>query len=299
MSRTRISRLFSARSFVVLAAGLVGLAQGARLHAEPPEPKPAPKPITINSLSLEVNALQTLRQLQPDKEQLEKLRACADEAIAKDQQRKPGTASAAFREKMAALRKALQEAKDADLIAKLNEEVGDLREKEKPVLDDGVDITDAARKRAPEAYRLLKVGQIAAFLGQVADSVEDPVDRLVDAFEEVRTLNEDEWKEHRAEIAADVARLAAGLDPAKAKRLSGQIDDLLARARGLSKAEFQARAEDLSASAQKIVGGIAPEVLLRNHVEVELATLLSNPRTPHACQAMLKLAAEDKAAGKK
>jgi hypothetical protein len=141
-------------SCIVLAAGLAVLAQAARLDAEPTEAKPAPKPITIDSLSMEVNALQTLRQLQLDKGQLEKLRGWAEEAAAKDQQRKPGAASAAYREKMAALRKALQEAKDADLIAKLNEEADELREKEKPTLDGGVDVTDAARKRAPEAYRL-------------------------------------------------------------------------------------------------------------------------------------------------
>jgi hypothetical protein len=282
------------RAFLTLAAGLMCFVHAPCITAQQGEVKAPAKTITINSLSMEVNALQSLHQLQLDKGQLEKLQKWAEESIQKDQQRKPGKASAEYREKMAALRKALQEAKDGDLIARLNDEVDALHKKEKPTVDDRVEITEAARKRVSEAYRLLKVGQIAAYLGQVADSVNDPIDRLQDALEDVRNMNEEDWQAERNEIADDISRIAVGLDPAKTKKMSTQIAALLARSRGLSKAEFQKQQADLEAAALKIVGDISPEIVLRHQVELELATLLSNPRTPMACRALLKTTTETK-----
>lgn len=213
----------------------------------------------------------------------------------KDQQRKPGKASKEYRDKLQELRKALQDAKDGDLIAKVGEEVDALHEKEKPTLDDRVEITEAARARAAEAYRLLKPGQVAAHLGQIADSIHDPVDLLLDALEEVRNMNEEDWKDQRGDIANDISRVAAGLNGTKAKATSAQIGALLVKARGLSKAEFQKQHADFATAASKLVGNISTEVLLRNQVELDLATLLSNPRTPQAARALLKVGSQGKA----
>ena len=102
-------------------------------------------------------------------------------------------------------------------------------------------------------------------------------------------MNEEDWKDQRGEIADAISQAAVGLDEAKAKRISAQIAALLTRARGLSKAEFQKQVRDLEAAAQKVVGDISPEVVLRNHLELDLAALLSNPRTPQACRALLKV----------
>jgi hypothetical protein len=281
------------RSIVFLAIAILSYTCSPRVEGQP-DAKAAPKTITLNSLSMEVNALQTLHQLRLDKTQLEKLQKWAEESAAKDQQRKPGKASAEFRDKLTALRKALQDAKDGDLIAKLTDEVAALEEKEKPTLDDRVETTDAARKRAAEAYRLLKAGQAAAYLGQIADSVIDPIDQFLDALEEVRGMNEEDWKDQRSEIAESISRAAVGLDEAKAKRISPQIAALLTRARGLSKAEFQKQAGELESAAQKILGDISPEVVLRHQLELDLASLLSNPRTPQACRALLRVNGEVK-----
>lgn len=277
-----------------LAVAVLAAAQASRAIAQPTDAKPTPKVITLNSLSMEVNALQTMHQLRLDKTQLDRLGKWADESIQKDQQRKPGKASVEYREKLAAMRKALQEAKDGDLIAKLGEEIDALHQKEKPTLDDRVEITEAARKRAAEAYRLLKPGQIAAYLGQIAESVHDPLDRLLDALEEARSMNEEDWKDQRDEIADDVSRLAVGLDSARGKRMSGQIATLLTGARGMTKAEFSKRLGELEIAARKIIGDVGPEVLFRNQVELELAMLLSNPRTPNGCRALMKASVESK-----
>jgi hypothetical protein len=293
MLRSISIRATLVRLSLAFLLGLVGLCQTFPCSAQTGDAKAAPKKtITLNTLSMEVNALQALGQFQLDKGQLERIQKFGEESAQKERTRQPAKASKEYRDKMVALRKALQDAKDGDLIEKLNDEVDALHEKEKPTLDDRVDITDAARKRATEAYRLLKPGQIAAYLGRIAESVADPLDRLLDATEDVREMKDDEWKAQGNEIADDISRIAVGLDAVRSKRVSEQVSAFLARARGLSKVEFQKQQGELEKAARKIVGDIPAEVLLRNQVELDLATLISNPRLPQASRAMIKLFSE-------
>lgn len=287
------------RSTIVFIASLLALSFSLPASAQQPDAKPIAKAISLNSLSMEVNALQTVHQLQLDKGQLEKLQKWAEESCQKDRTRKAGKASKEYRDQMVAVRKALQDAKDGELIHKLTEELDGLHEKEKPLLDDRVERTELARKRVVEAYRLLKPSQLAFYLGRIADGVVDPLDRLVDAFEEVRAMNDEEWKENRNEIADDISRIAVGLDVVKSKRMSDQIVALLVRARSLSKADFQKQQGDLEQAARQIVGDLRPEDVLRHHVELDLATLLSNPRTPPACRALIKSVGNGKTPSKK
>jgi hypothetical protein len=220
----------------------------------------------------------------------------AEESIPKEQQpRKTGKASQEYHDKLLAVRKALLEAKDAQLIEKLQEELDALYEKEKPTLDDRVEMTESSRKHASEAYRLLKPNQLAAYLGRIAESVSDPIDRLLDAFEEVREMKDEEWKENGAGIADDIARVAVGLDPAKSKHLSDRIVTLLTQVRGLSKAEFEKRQPELEQSAHKLIGEIGSAEVLRHYVELDMATLLANPRMAPACRALIKSSSEPKA----
>ena len=292
MLRSISNRATLVRLSFAFVLALVGLCQTFPCAAQTGDTKAAPKTITLNTLSMEVNALQALSQFQLDKDQLERLQKFGEEAAQKERTRQPAKASKEYRDKLVALRKALQDAKDGDLIQKLNEEVNTLHEKEKPTLDDRVDITEAARKRAAEAYRLLKPGQVAAYLGRIAENVADPLDHLLDAMKDVREMKDDEWKAQGSEIADDISRIAVGLDAVKAKRVSEQVSALLARARGLSKVEFQKQQGELEKAARKIVGDIPAEVLLRNQVELDLATLISNPRLPQASRAMIKLFSE-------
>ena len=294
MLRSISNRARLLRFSLAFVLGLVGLCQTFPCSAQPGDAKAAPKTITLNTLSMEVNALQALSQFQLDKVQLERFQKFGEESAQKERTRKPAKASKEYRDKMVALRKALQDAKDGDLIQKLNEEVDVLHEKEKPTVDDRVDITEAARKHAVEAYRLLKPGQVAAYLGRIAENIADPVDRLLDAMEDVREMKDDEWKAQGKEIADDISRIAAGLDAVKSKRVSEQVSAFLARARGLSKVEFQKQQGDLEKAASKIVGDIPAEVLLKNQVELDLATLISNPRLPQASRAMLKVVSDTK-----
>jgi hypothetical protein len=268
----------------LLAAGLFCQAAPALAQADTKPPAPAP---SLNSLSMEVSALQALYQFQFTKPQLERLQKLAVGTAAKDQKRKVGKASKEFRAKLQALRKALSDAKDEALIRKLDDELDAMREKEKPALDDGVDITDSARGRAAEAFRMLRPSQLALYVAHIAEDVLDPAQQLMEAFEEVRDLTDEEWKEERAEIVEDISRLAVGLDAGKAKPMSDQIDALLQRVRKLSKTDFQKQRAELNKAARKIVGESSALDVLRRQIEVDLAVLLSNPRLPETLRVRL------------
>ena len=62
---------------------------------------------------------------------------------------------------------------DADTAARQSK-LDELKDKESPSLDDGIDITDEARKRAPEALRLLTARQMNEYLN-IFEELQDPV----------------------------------------------------------------------------------------------------------------------------
>src|SRR5262249_21341753 len=144
-------------------------------------------------------------------------------------------------------------------------------------LDDGVEVTDEARRAAPGVCRRLKAPQLAAFIAEAAEEIADPLDVLLAALEEVRGLEPGRWKERRDEVAGQVARLGAGVDR-KADRLEGAVSALLARARSLTDAQFKARRGALERAARQLAGRVEPAEVLRHTAEHALAELLSNPR---------------------
>jgi hypothetical protein len=278
----------SARLTATVFAFALVLGRAGQASAE--EGKAAPKGLSLSSLSLEVGALQALRQFDFDPAQLERLQKMAAASAAKDGARKAGKASKEYRDKLQALRKALQGGGDLETLQTLNEEIMKLREKEKPFADDRVEVTAAARQRAVEAYRMLKPGQLAAYLATVADELADPLDRLMGALAHVRPLSDEEWKAQRGLIADDISQAAVGLDAAAAKRMSERVGEFLVRARGLSQEQFEKQQGELEEAARKVLGDVTAEQVLRHQAEADLAWLLSNPRTPQACQALLRSA---------
>src|SRR5262245_43193561 len=92
--------------------------------------------LSLNDLSLEVAALQTLYFLQPTPEQEKALHELAPRTATQSGPRRPGRASAELRAALAELRQALVEDEDDDRIDELGEKVDKLREDEKPAIDD-------------------------------------------------------------------------------------------------------------------------------------------------------------------
>jgi hypothetical protein len=250
------------------------------------EPKKTPD-ISLNEVGLEINAYQTLKQFEFSFTQLEQLQKWAKETAQKESKREPAKTSKEYAQKLRDLHKALV-ANDEDRVDHLNDELDELREKEKPAVDDGVDISDAARKRAPEASRILKPAQLAKYLGKTADDVVDPFDRLVTGLDEVRPLQGAEWKAKRDDIADEISRLVAGLDQKKADKVNDDVVALLIRVRGLKDADFQKQRAELDQAARKVIGNVTAHDVLRNQTELALAELLSNPRLHAVLSVRLK-----------
>jgi hypothetical protein len=260
---------------------IVVLASGPVVAQEPDKPVPSP-----SEVSLEVNALQTLRQFKLNTSQMQKLQQWAKETAAPERSR-DSKASKEFREKLGDLANALFDDND-EQIDQLNEQLDDLRQAEKPSIDDGVDVNDAARKRARDAFRLLKPGQLAIYVGQIAEDVQDPFDQLKDGLEIVRRLKGAEWREKREEIADNVSHAVAGVDADKGEQVNDAVLAWLIRGRRLGEKEFEAKRGDLEKEARDIVGNLRPDEVLRNRVEFALAELLSNPRLSAVLERRLK-----------
>jgi hypothetical protein len=270
---------------VLAGVAAVGLCWPA--PAADPKARQETTKLSLNELGLEIQALQTLHALNLTTEQLEKLGKLAVKTVEQDTPRQPAKVSAKLRQAMIDLHAALLQGTDDERIEKLLDQAYDLREKEKAVLDDDVDPTDEARQEAPGVLRALKPGQVAGYLGSIADDIPDPLDRLLDALKRVRSLKDEEYKRVRGEVADDVGQSLAGVDADKASEVGDAVQQLLIVARGLSDKEFAKQRPELVKKAKEIVGKTGPTDVLRNVMENHLAKLLSNPRLPAAVDGLL------------
>jgi hypothetical protein len=270
---------------VLAVVAVVGLAWPAAAAA--PKTRQETGKLSLNELSLEVQVLQTLHSLNVSKEQLERLRKLARKTVELDAPRQPAKGSAKLRQGLTDLHDALLQASDEERIDKLLDQVYDLREKEKAELDDDVDPTDEARQEAPGLLRQFRAGQVAGYLGSIADEIPDPVEQLLTALNKVRGLKDDEYKRARADLAEDVGQALAGVDPDKASEIGDAVQQLLIVARALPDKEFDKQRPELVKKAKAIVGDTGPTDVLRHVMESRLAKLLSNPRLTAALDAML------------
>jgi hypothetical protein len=267
----------SVRLSILLAVFGLGLTAGAE------EPKKA-APASVNELSMEVAALETMRLFNFTPRQLEQIRKVAKETSDEAGARQAAVASDSFRLTLAKLHGALAKADDKQ-IDKLQDQLDELREKEQPDLDDGVEITDAAREHAPALVRSLNAGQIAGYLAGYSDAIPDPREMLLEALVKARGLDDKAWKQFRDEVPGNIASLVAGLDVEKAAQLTDAIVQLLIQARGMKDDEFKKERPDLEKTAQATLGNIGPFEVLQHVVEQGMAELLSNPRLAAALAA--------------
>jgi hypothetical protein len=273
--------MFTRNLAIWVLASFFALSSAAFADAKP---KKDSKP-SLNDISMEVAVLQTVHQFQLTVPQLEKLKALAKETAAKSRRRDAPKASKEFRDKLEALHRALVEGDDFDA---LQDDVDELREQEKPVLDDDVEITPAARRKTPEVLKQIKANQLANFLSENSDEIVDPTDTLTRHFEDMRDWKNGEVKERSEELADQIAVLVAGIDATKSKKVHDGVITLIKQVRAVEELDLPEELPKLEKAAQKIVGAMSPVDVLRNFVEYNLAELLSNPRLEPALRARLK-----------
>ncbi len=244
---------------------------------------------SLNELSMEVAALRALYQLRISPEQLKLLKKLAPHTSEQPVPRQAARASAAYVRVLADLRHALAEGTDEDLIEELHEKLDKLNESESPELGDGMEITEAARQRAPDVLRQLSARQVGSYIALFGDDFPDPLELLRGALSRVRPLAPQEWKQLREEVSEEVGRLAAGLDMAKATQIADKVVQLLIQVRALTDEEFKNQRTDLEKTARQILGELGPLDVLRHQLEYVLAELLSNPRLEAALDLRLKV----------
>jgi hypothetical protein len=258
--------------------------------ARPAAPKPPKEPEgakgDFNSLNLEVTALEMLYQFRITRSQLEQLAKLAPRTARPMPAAREVTVSADFARTLKDLRAALVAHEDDD-IADLSARLDKLRAAESPEFDE-VEIGDGARKHTPGLLRQLSARQVASYLADFADEFPDPLEKVLDAFDDVRKLPAKEWEPLRDEVAGQVGWLVAGLDAAAEEKVAKQVAELLNRVRGLGDEEFKAKRAELEKSAERLAGQAGPTEVIRHFVERSLAELLSNPRLAAAVEARLK-----------
>jgi hypothetical protein len=246
------------------------------------------RPPSLNELSMEVAALQAVRQFQFTSAQLETIRKLARETAGPAGARQAARVSDEFQHTLTDLHNALIEGDDDERIDDLQEMLDGLRDAENPDLDDDIEVTPAARRRARELFRQLSARQIVAYLSNYGSEFPDPLEQLIASLDKVRGLEDKAWKALREELSDAVGRLVGGLDADKAGKASDQVVQLLIRTRALKAEEFKKQRAELEKEARKIVGEMSPLQVIRHVVEQDLAELLSNPRLTAALDAQQK-----------
>jgi hypothetical protein len=263
------------------------LATLALVGVAAPPAKPAPAKEDLNTISLDVQALQLLHQLDLTPAQLDALARLAGDTAGQLGDRKPAKASDKYRKLLADLRDAYLK-DDDDRINELSDQKDELEDSESPDLNDDIDLTDGARKQTPSFIRLLSPRQVVSYLALYEDDLADPRGSLLDALDKSRTATAAEWKELREDLTDVVGWQVAGLDTDKADKINDKVGAFLDKVKALEDADFKAQRDDLEKEARNIIGDIGPTEVLRHVLEQDVAELLSNPRLPDVLAARLK-----------
>ena len=296
----------------------------SQAFAAKPKPKPAPKPEPakespatdtlgpalpddLNLASLRVKALDLLYELDLSNEQLKELRVAAS-GTGSTQHRAAAKESEKLATKLREFQGAVLEKKEGSQIDTMRNAIADLADSVQ--LDDGVQITAAARTKAANVVKQLRASQVAAFLAAHADEVGDPVEMMIGATEQLRESRanaadatdaaakaaaDDKSSDAASETAGlvqetstDVGELVAGLDDAKAKSLAADVAKWINAKSSLKEDQFAAKRKTLEDDARGVVGNIHPMRVLNNWLEQQMASLLSNPQLPGAIDAILQ-----------
>lgn len=267
-------------------------AEKATANQKDQKEKPSPTSNeSVVDLSVEVWALQALRDFDLSPDQLKALRAMSDHAASPLGQRDDPKVADKYVTKLTALRDALAKGTDDDEIDSLRDEVDAMQDDDDAAadVDDSVTISDPARAKAPLALKLLSSSQVASYIAAYEDEAPDPVQSLMDAADDIRGTDDEDAKDVADDAADEVGPLVAGLDVSRQKPVQEKVRAFLERARKMKEADFKAKRSELEKSAKDVVGDVDGLMILRHWMERDMAELLSNPQLPKAIDARLRV----------
>ena len=270
MTLRRNSRSTTVYSTIALLCGTTALAA-----KHPKKEDSSTLPSDPNLASLRVSATMSLYELDASSEQLKLIKAAAAGA-ASTRVRTAAKGAAKLVKPMDDLETAILSGADDGKIAELRNALVEAASADDVQLDDPVRPTAAALSKAPTVTHTLHASQLAAYLAAHADEVGDPVERMVSAVGQDDT-----------DAATDVAELVVGNDTEKSKALADKVGDWIKAHANLEEADAVKDRAALEASASKVIGDVSSVEVLSHWLDREMATLLSNPELPAACDAML------------
>jgi hypothetical protein len=263
--------------FILLAC--VAFVPGARAEDATPN---------ANTLTLQVNAMEMLFQLEARGDQLDALAKMVTKVKPKDRKREAAKTTDKFLQALNDVRDAYING-DEDKINETKETLDGVRESDPPELDEGVEIATAARKEAAAALKLFTARQVMRFLiDTVGEDFPDPVLKITQTLQDGRGMTGEEWDGTRNAAADEVAWLMAGVNAAAEAKARKQVVELLDRAHALNDADYKAQKKELAQDARKLLGNVGPTDVVRHYLEHALAELLSNAQLGTVLEERLK-----------
>ena len=150
-------RVMLSRRISIVGAALLALTVLAAAPQKSDKTPPKPSKVDVNELSMEVGALQVIHQLKLDKVQIKALGKLAQGIATDNHDREAANVSDKYRKALLALRDAFT-AEDEERIDGRAKALDELRTKESPEVDAGIEIADDA----PESDRVRCSPQITA-----------------------------------------------------------------------------------------------------------------------------------------
>jgi hypothetical protein len=306
---------FAIGVLALIALGLMSLPgrEATVVRAQPRDDVPAAKkegsrkvdtsklkapPADVNDLSMQVAALRTLYLLKVGIDfgrvhghDYSVLRLVARGCAQPPRTRSQASASKNYVKVLTELRAAFI-VNNEDRINELSEQLEELTRDEEPDLDDGVEITEQARKSAPRYLRgYLDPNQIAAYIGAYDKEFPNPyflIKTTIRADGKGKKLSPEQWKETRAFVIAEVSWQLGGLDPREQARFAQQTARILDRAYKLNDTQMQKEFAKAGTGLRGELGSLCNLVgsmnVIKNVVERDIAELFSNPQLLRAVE---------------
>jgi hypothetical protein len=235
-----------------------------------------------SDLALEVEALRTLNDLQPNEAQLRQLRDLSAGAAGDTKTAETDAIDSAAQENrgcqlvLVALREALISG-NADEIAK-NEKALDAWEERLQInFSPRVTASLPARNAADKILHLFTGPQIANLVAQRNEEVSDPTEILLAALTQCRGMKLADFQAFNEDVSDQIADLVAGVILKNNRAVHFKVAALMRTAYRLHDDDYDAQIPGLQDRAKEITKADSAEVL-RHWVKWEIVELISNPQ---------------------
>jgi hypothetical protein len=235
-----------------------------------------------SDLALEVEALRTLNDLQPNEAQLRQLRDLSAGAAGDTKTAETDAVDSAAEENhgcqlvLVALREALISG-NAEGITK-NEKALDAWEERLQVnFSPRITASLPARNAADKILHLFTGPQIANLVAQRNEEVSDPTEILLAALAQCRGMKLADFRAFNEDVSNEIADLVAGVIPKTNRAVFVKVAGLMRTAYHLQDDAYDSQRPDLQDKARQITKVDSSEAL-RNWVKWEIVELISNPQ---------------------